>query len=229
MIEQNVEHQSQRAVISRRDMLRNAGIAGAGLAGLALVGRTSTADAAAMPLNGPAQHLSKAMRKLWEDHITWTRMYIVSFAAGLPDTNLVAARLLRNQVDIGNAIKPYYGAAAGNHLTALLKAHILGAVAILEAAKAGNAAKLAQAKAAWYANGNQIAAFLHSANPMHWPLAAMRRMMRRHLDLTLTEAVNRLQGHYSADIAAYDRVHLEILQMADMLTAGIVAQFPQRF
>src|SRR5688572_11942105 len=69
-----------------------------------------------------------AMRKLWEDHITWTRLYIVSAAASLPDKDATAQRLLRNQEDIGNAIKPYYGAAAGNQLTALLKDHILGAV-----------------------------------------------------------------------------------------------------
>ena len=46
------------------------------------------------------------MRKLWEDHITWTRMVIVDFAAGLPDLKAAELRLLRNQVDIGNAIKP---------------------------------------------------------------------------------------------------------------------------
>ena len=72
-----------------------------------------------------------AMRKLWEDHITWTRLAIVSFAHDLPDLPATQARLLRNQVDIGNAIKPYYGTAAGNQLTALLKEHIVGAVALL--------------------------------------------------------------------------------------------------
>ena len=76
------------------------------------------------------------MRKLWEDHVTWTRLAIVSFAAGLPDLQATEDRLLRNQTDIGNAIKPYYGQAAGNRLTALLREHILGAVALLQAAKA---------------------------------------------------------------------------------------------
>ena len=98
-----------------------------------------------------------AMRKLWEDHITWTRLAIVSFAAGLPDLQATEARLLANQVDIGNAIKPYYGRTAGNRLTALLKEHILGAVALLQAAKAGDQAAIAKASTAWYANANQIA------------------------------------------------------------------------
>jgi len=86
-----------------------------------------------------------AMRKLWEDHITWTRLAIVSFAGGLPDLQATEARLLANQVDIGNAIKPYYGSTAGNRLTALLKDHILGAVALLQAAKSGDQTAIGKA------------------------------------------------------------------------------------
>ena len=70
------------------------------------------------------------MRKLWEQHVTWTRLAIVSFAGNLPDLPFTAQRLLANQTDIGNAIKPFYGQAAGQKLTNLLKAHITGAVAI---------------------------------------------------------------------------------------------------
>jgi hypothetical protein len=173
--------------------------------------------------------LRTQMRKLWEDHITWTRMVIVDFAAGLPDLTAAEQRLLRNQVDIGNAIKPYYGAAAGNALTKLLRTHILEAVPVLTHAKSGDKAKLTKALAAWYANGNQIARFLTKANPASWPLPMTTKMMKDHLDLTTEEAVARLQGKWTADIAAYDKVHAEILQMADMLSSGLVAQFPNRF
>jgi hypothetical protein len=170
-----------------------------------------------------------AMRKLWEDHITWTRLAIISFAHDLPDLEATQQRLLRNQVDIGNAIKPYYGRAAGNRLTALLKEHIVGAVALLQAAKAGDRALIDQRTDEWYVNGNQIADFLHKANPRNWPTKAMRGMMKAHLDQTLSEAVNRLQGKYAADIRDYDEIHHHILRMADALSAGIVKQFPRRF
>ena len=79
------------------------------------------------------------MRKLWEDHVTWTRLYLISAAAGLPDKDATSGRLLRNQVDIGDAIKPYFGAEAADKLAALLKDHILGAVDLVVAAKAGDA------------------------------------------------------------------------------------------
>jgi hypothetical protein len=173
--------------------------------------------------------LHDAMRKLWEDHVTWTRLAIVSFAHGLPDLSATQDRLLRNQVDIGNAIKPYYGRAAGNQLTALLKEHIVGAVALLQAAKSGDQNLIEQRSAEWYINGNEVADFLHEANPRYWPQKALRRMMKRHLDQTLREAVDRLEGNYGADIRDYDEIHDHILMMADTLSNGIIKQFPRRF
>jgi len=169
------------------------------------------------------------MRKLWEDDVTWTRLFIVSAVADLPDTGPTAGRLLQNQLDIGNAIKPYYGDAAGEQLTALLTDHILIAADLVAAAKTGDTAAFDAARAAWYANADDIAAFLASANPHHWPEADMAAMMHEHLDLTLQEAGARLAGDWDADIAAYDEIHLQALHMADMLSDGIISQFPKAF
>jgi hypothetical protein len=187
------------------------------------------AHAAATARTAKAARLHDGMRKLWEDHITWTRLAIVSFAGGLPDLQATENRLLANQTDIANAIKPYYGAAASTKLRGLLRAHILGAVALLQAAKANDSAALGKAHDAWYANGNDIADFLNGANPRTWPRGEMRSMMKSHLDETLKEAVDRLNGRFTADVADYDAIHKTILEMADMLSDGIVAQFPARF
>jgi hypothetical protein len=170
-----------------------------------------------------------AMRKLWEDHITWTRLFIVSFAANLPDLRLTTDRLLQNQVDIGNAIRPFYGKAAAHRLTVLLTEHITTAATLLQTAKDGDTDAFNLAKAAWYANAGRIARFLHKANPDNWSLRDLRTMMRDHLDLTLAEGADRLGGHFKRDIADYDAVHVEILSMADMLSDGIIRQFPDRF
>jgi len=184
---------------------------------------------AAATLNHKQLAFHDAMRKLWEDHVTWTRLAIVSFAGDLPDLPATETRLLRNQTDIGNAVKPYYGGAAGNRLTALLKEHILGAVALLQAAKAGDQVMIKQRSDEWYANGRQIADFLNKANPHNWPRSDLLAMMKTHLDQTLAEATHRLQGNYEADIRDYEHIHRHILEMADTLSAGIMAQFPARF
>jgi hypothetical protein len=212
-------------------------VAAAALMGLAAAGG-ATADSqhahahaapAAAAGSAKAARFHDGMRKLWEDHITWTRLAIVSFAAGLPDLQATEARLLQNQSDIAAAIRPYYGQAASRQLRDLLRQHILGAVAVLQAAKSGDSAALTKANDAWYANGNQIADFLNKANPRNWPRGEMHAMMKTHLDQTLKEAVDRLNGRFAADIADYDSVHRHILEMADMLSDGIVAQFPARF
>jgi hypothetical protein len=169
------------------------------------------------------------MRRLWEDHITWTRLFIVSASADLPDTPATTQRLLRNQEDIGDAIKPFYGRAAGERLTSLLKEHITIAADLLAAAKAGDQGAVERHSSAWYRNADQIAAFLSKANPHHWPRQEMRSMMRDHLDLTLKEAVAHLEQRHRTDIRTYDRIHRQILGMADMLSNGIAAQFPKRF
>lgn len=196
-------------------------VAALGLAGLAAV------QAATSKIDAVAFH--DAMRKLWEDHVTWTRLVIVDFAFATPDTGPTVDRLLQNQVDIGNAIKPFYGDAAGNQLASLLRTHILLAAQILTAAKAGDTATLNDAVARWYANASDIAAFLNAANPKNWPLDSMKDMMKEHLDLTLAEAVAQLTGDYALSISGYDKVHLQILHMADMLSSGIVLQFPAKF
>lgn len=180
-----------------------------------------------VPLDRDGFH--DAMRKLWEDHVTWTRLYIVSAVAGLPDAPAAAERLLRNQSDIGDAIKPFYGEAAGARLTALLRPHILIAAELVEAAIAGDAARIQDASARWYANSDEIADFLSAANPANWPREALRAEMRHHLDLTLEEALARLRGDWAADITAYDTVHDHILGMADLLSSGIIRQFPRKF
>ena len=169
------------------------------------------------------------MRQLWEEHIIWTRQVIVSQAAGLPDLDLAIARLMQNQVDIGNAVKPYYGEAAGNKLTTLLKEHIGLAAEILTAAKANDTAKYNDAKTRWYANADTIAVTLSALNPKYWSEAPMKFEMKKHLDTTLDEATARLHGDWKADIAAYDRVERHILMMADMLSLGIIRQYPNKF
>jgi hypothetical protein len=169
------------------------------------------------------------MRQLWEDHITWTRLYIVSAIGGLPDKDATAQRLLQNQTDIGDAIKPFYGDAAGSRLTALLRDHILVATEVIDAAKAGDQAKQDDATKRWFANADDIATFLSGANPENWPLADAKKMMHDHLNLTTEEVVAHLSKDWAASIASYDKVHTQILHMADMLSSGIEAQFPSKF
>jgi len=175
-----------------------------------------------------SEQLRMAMHKLWEDHIVWTRNVILNIMDDLPGTEQAVNRLLSNQDDIGNAVKPFYGEAGGKELTRLLKEHITTAADLLKAAKTGDNSAFDAANKKWSANADEISGFLSKANP-NWKLNDMKKMMHDHLTLTTDEAVARLKKDYAADVKAYDKVHDEILMMADGLTDGIIKQFPGKF
>src|SRR5215471_309827 len=204
------------------------GVAGANGRGGPAAARAATEKKAAGGSAIPQADFRAGMRKLWEDHIEYTRNFIISALAGLDDTNKVAERLLRNQEDIGDAVKPIYGDEAGKKLSGLLRDHILIAADIVKAAKANNTAAVEAGEKKWHANADDIATFLAGANP-HWGRAALGEMLSKHLEFTTTEVVSRLKKDWSADIKAYDQGHDHMLMFADMLSDGVIKQFPKKF
>ncbi len=172
--------------------------------------------------------LSAALRRLWADHVIWTRQYLVAAIGETPDVQAAATRLLKNQEDIGNAVVPFYGEAAGEALTGLLKEHILIAVELVGAAKAGDEKKFASEDMRWTRNAEAIAELLSGANP-NWVNKDITDALMLHLNLTKQEAVARLKGDWEEDVAIFDQIFTEILTIADVLTDGLVKQFADRF
>lgn len=181
-----------------------------------------------MKHNDAAAVLKQDMRKLWTDHVVWTRDYIVAAVGDQPDAQAAAGRLMKNQDDLGNAVAKFYGAPAGQQLTTLLKQHISIAVDLIKAAKAGDKAAQQQADSKWQQNGVEIADFLSKANP-NWPRATLVDMMKKHLATTTDEVVARLTKNWDGDVRAFDAVYDHILHMSDALSDGIVKQFPDKF
>jgi LysM repeat protein len=172
--------------------------------------------------------LRNALRKLWEQHVAWTRMTILSAAADAPDLSVTANRLLRNAADMAAALKPYYGETNAANFGRLIHDHLTIAMQLVTAAKQGNAPAAQEAQRQWYANADQIADYVHTLNP-YIDRDAFRKMLYTHLALTKEEAVNRLNHNYEKDTALYDQIEDEVLDMADMMSAGIVRQYPNLF
>jgi uncharacterized protein YukE len=177
-------------------------------------------DAAAM--------LKQDMRKLWTDHVVWTRDYVIAATEKQPDASSALNRLMKNQEDIGNAVAKYYGGAAGRELTTLLKDHIAIAGDIVKAAMAGDQAGQKAADDRWHQNATEIADVLSRANS-NWPRATLLDLMNTHLSTTTTEVVARLNNDWDGDVKAFDAVYDHILHMSDALSDGIVKQFPEKF
>lgn len=192
----------------------------------------TTTDPAPLPpgtRNASENALYQGMQTLWMQHMEWTYAAVAAFAVDSPGFPATADRLLQNQVDIADAVRPFYGDAAADQLTTLLQEHITGAVAVLSAAKAGDSDALNQAVTAEYANATAIGDFLADANPANWDKADMEAMMTMHIDQTLVYATDMLQGDYAQAIANYGVAEAHMLEMADMLSAGVIAQFPDQF
>lgn len=172
--------------------------------------------------------LRNEMRTLWEQHVAWTRMLIISIAHSLPDEELVTKRLLRNPTDMARVIAHYYGEENAAMFNKLFTNHLVLAAQLVKAAKAGNQQDAARYEKQWYQNADQIASFLHKLNP-YWSEQEMRSLLYEHLALTKAQAVARLSNDFATDIATFDKIERQALEMADAFTDGIVQQFPQAF
>jgi gas vesicle protein len=172
--------------------------------------------------------LKRDMRKLWTDHVVWTRAYVVAAVGDQPDASAAADRLMKNQEQIGSAVANYYGPSAGDQLTSLLKEHITIAVDVVKAAKANNKDALKAADDRWKQNADQIATMLSGANP-NWPKSTLADLLNDHLKTTTDEVVARLKKDWNGDVQAFDHVYDHILKMADAISDGIIKQFPEKF
>lgn len=171
----------------------------------------------------------KTMRELWTDHMQWTFLTVNAFFHNPDAVQAYLDRLLQNQREIGAAFVPFYCQETGQRLAELLTIHIQQAVPVLAAAQAGDQPALNRALADWYANANDIANFLSSLNPDAWPRSEMQEIWRVHIDQTTTYSLDVLNRDYNAAVRDYDRAFDHMMGLADLLSAGIIAQFPKRF
>lgn len=168
------------------------------------------------------------MRSLWEEHVAWTRMAIISLIFKLPDIDFVLKRLLRNATDMGNMVRRLYGDVAATTYANLIKDHLLIAADLVKAALAGDQQAAMTAEKKWYQNADEIAKFLSSGNP-YISEETFRKMFYLHLDLTKQEAVSMISQDYQKDIDVYDKIEKEARKMADTISDAMVLLYPDIF
>lgn len=175
------------------------------------------------------QALNKAMRELWSAHMYWTLLTVDAFYNDPKGVDAKLHRLLQNQKDIGAAIVPFYGQAAGDKLAELLKEHIQGAVPVLQAAKSDDKAALDKAVKDWYANAKKIGDFLASANPKNWMEKDTESALEMHITHTIAYSVSILKSDYTQSFGGFEEALHHMLHLADILSDGIAKQFPEKF
>ena len=172
--------------------------------------------------------LLEKMNLVWEQHIMWTRMLLISIAENLKDLEATQTRLLRNPKDIADVFRPYYGNNVASEIQRLLTEYLAIEKDLIVALKNKDQEQANELSTKWYQNADRMAEAFSSINPFY-PKEEIRRMLYEHLRLTTEEVNARLRGDYVADINAYDRVQKEILKMSRFFVNGIVRQFPNLF
>ena len=173
--------------------------------------------------------LRHEMHNLWASHAFWMRDYIVASIAGNEETSAIGERLLRNVEDFGFAVSQFYGIENSNKFADLFKAHALIAFDVIEAAKAGDKARLETANQKWHANASDIATFLNKLNPRYWPQQCLNDTWDQHLSFTMDEITARLQTNWKEDVTAFEKDFAHILGFAECFADGIIQQFSSKF
>lgn len=168
--------------------------------------------------------LLNLLRKLWEQHVMWTRSFVISAASDLKDIEFVTKRLLENPTDFAQLLAKYYGDEVAKQFEELLKEHILIAADIVKAIKANDSKETQNLLEKWYHNADKIAEFLSEINP-NWEEDEWRFMLSSHLDLLEKEIINRIAGNFEEDVAIYDIIEDQALEMGDIMATGIIEQF----
>ena len=165
--------------------------------------------------------MKEQLRKLFTEHAVYTKFFIESKLTSLPDLDVITNRLLRNQKDIGDFIKPIVGENNGNMATKLLQEHILAAAGAVEAVKDGNTDKINNAINKVFANSKQVAQFLSSLNPEKLPFDAVLKMFNEHNQHVIDMAIAHSQNKFDEEIKHYDSYYTHMLALSDTLHAAL--------
>lgn len=160
--------------------------------------------------------LKSALRKLFTDHAVYMVFLLKGIVDLTSDTQVFLTRLLRNQVDIGDQLKPIIGTDNGNKVTAVLTKHIKLAGSVITA-ETENDRNLNLIIQDLFTNSADVAQVLSSLNPQLLPYAATKQMFDIHNQFVIDMTVARINGDFNREQQLYDGYYNEILAMSDAI------------
>src|SRR5581483_4066062 len=169
-----------------------------------------------------------ALRGLWHDHIFWVRNVVVAtLARHSAEAKAAEAQVVANAHAIANAIKPFYGDAAGEALFPLLAGHYGAVKSYLTATAAGDKKGQDKATDDLMANADQIATFLSGANP-NLPKDTVLGLLQAHGAHHIAQIQELKAGQYDAEAKNWGEMEAHMDVIADALTGAIAKQFPDK-
>lgn len=171
----------------------------------------------------PYVMLSNEMRRLWQEHMLWTRMLILTMVDGLGGEDVATKRLLQNPGDLGRLFGRYFGEQTGNKIENLVADHLKIGKSLIQASIDKNTATAADLDRRWYENADAMANAFAMSSP-YYDRQTLQKMLYHHLGLTKQEVELRLAKNYQSDADNYQAIEQQAYNMADYFTQGIAQQ-----
>lgn len=179
-------------------------------------------------------------RTLWTRYALGMINFSVSDFGNLASTDNVKNSLARNAAAIGQFFVPYYGFTTGDKITNLLNALIKNGEKIVGIIKSGKTDVAAYVDI-WAQQSMALADYLHEINPSNYPKDLLTDMFTTLTKFWLDDFMARYTNDFAADAVALDNIlkmgvtgvpdHAKAgySSIADVLSRGIIAQFPLLF
>ena len=171
--------------------------------------------------------VSHDMREAWGEHNFWTTMFIVSLFNDLENTDAVKNRLMQTPSDIAAVFEKFYSMPIVNQIRQMLMEHVRLAGELAAAMQSNNMEQATQLENQLNQNADQIARMLANTNAKY-DYEELRRMLRMHLGLLKNTMTAELNGEHKEAIRKVDENQMHLMEMADVLTEGLLEQFFQR-
>ena len=135
---------------------------------------------------------------------------------------------MQNPRDFEAALRTFYGNDNASALSDLMLDQLNIATDLVNAMINADAEAQADAERRWNENADEIASFLHSINS-YWSEADLRTIFRSNLDLLKQLVSDMMARNFEASNDTFTNLERQAMELADVMTQGIVRQFPQFF
>lgn len=177
-------------------------------------------------------------RTLWAKYVWGLLNYGISLNNMIPGTNQVERRLARNSYALGEFLAPYYGVNAADRFGTLLNSFCKIGVEVIDAVKDGRG--ITGTEELWALSIDEISSFLHELNPNSWPKTLIAEYFENMAKFWINEIMSRAEEDWGANEIAIDNLNKLVItglgtnggtfgSLADLISRGIIAQFPMKF
>lgn len=135
---------------------------------------------------------------------------------------------MQNPRDFEMALRTFYGDDNAAALSQLMMNQLTIATDLVNAMMNADTEAQANAERRWNDNVEEMASFLNGINS-NWAEADLRNMFQSNLDLLKQLVSDMMARDFEASNATFANIERQAMEMADMMTQGIVRQFPQYF